>query len=130
MFDARAFGRMKPGALFISTARGGIHDETALLEALQSGPVGGAGLDVWDEEPPPLDHPLLKLDNVVATYHTAGVSHEARRNVAAIAAEQIVGLLKGGHPPRLVNPEVWPAYVARFEAALGAHVQTAEPTLE
>jgi D-3-phosphoglycerate dehydrogenase len=130
LIDARAFARMKPGALFITTARGGIHDETALAQALQSGHLGGAGLDVWDQEPPPLDHPLLKLDNVVATYHTAGVSHEARRNVAAIAAEQIVGVFKGGRPPRLVNPEVWPAYVARFEAVLGTHVQTMEPTLE
>jgi hypothetical protein len=77
-----------------------------------------------------LDHPLLKLDNVVATYHTAGVSHEARRNVAAIAAEQIVGMLKGGRPPRLVNPEVWPAYAARFEKMMGLPVQHVEQTLE
>ena len=123
MMDARAFGRMKPGALFITTARGGIHDETALLQALQSGHIAGAGLDVWNQEPPPLDHPLLELDNVVASFHTAGVTHEARRNMAAIAAEQIAGALKGGHPPRLINPEVWPAYAARFEAALGLKVQ-------
>lgn len=123
MIDARALRRMKRGALFITTARGGIHDETALLEALQSGHLGGAGLDVWDVEPPPLDHPLLKQDNVIAGFHTAGVTHEARRNVAAIAAEQIVAVLKGGRPPRLINPEVWPAYAARFEAVLGARVQ-------
>jgi D-3-phosphoglycerate dehydrogenase len=123
MIDARALQRMKRGALFITTARGGIHDEAALLEALQSGHVGGAGLDVWDQEPPPLDHPLLKLDSVIASFHTAGVTHEARRNMAAIAAEQIVGALKGGRPPRLINPEVWPAYAARFEAVLRAQVQ-------
>ena len=76
-------------------ARGGIHDE-ALLEALRSGHLG-AGLDVWDKEPPPLDHPLLKLENVVASYHTAGVTPEARRNMWAFAAEQIVGIFKGGH---------------------------------
>jgi D-3-phosphoglycerate dehydrogenase len=52
------------------------------------------------------------------------VTHEARRNMAAIAAEQIVAALKGGRPPRLINPEVWPAYAARFEAALGQKVQT------
>ena len=118
MLGARAFGRMKRGAFFLSTARGGIHDEKALLEALVSGQVGGAGLDVWDVEPPPLDHPLLKLDRVVATFHTAGVTHEARRNMAAIAAEQIVGVLQGARPPRLVNPEVWPACAARLAAAL------------
>ena len=123
MIDARALARMKRGALFITTARGGIHDEAALLDALQSGQVGGAGLDVWDREPPPLDHPLLKLDSVIASFHTAGVTHEARRNIGAIAAEQIVGVLKGGRPPRLINPEVWPAYTARFHAVLGAPVQ-------
>ncbi|MBK5105780.1 MAG: hydroxyacid dehydrogenase [Burkholderiales bacterium] len=123
MIDARALQRMKRGALFITTARGGIHDETALLAALQSGHIAGAGLDVWDKEPPPLAHPLLKFENVIASYHTAGVTHEARRNMAAIAAEQIVGVLKGGRPPRLINPEVWPAYAARYAAVLGAQVQ-------
>ena len=126
MINAAALGRMKRGALFVTTARGGIHDEAALLQALQSGHIAGAGLDVWEQEPPPLDHPLLKLANVVASFHTAGVTHEARRNMAAIAAEQIVGALKGGRPPRLINPEVWPAYAARFEAALGVPVQTME----
>ena len=119
MIDARAFARMKPGAIFITTARGGIHNEAALFEALKSGRLSGAGLDVWTQEPPPLDHPLLTLANVVATFHTAGVTHEARRNMATIAALQIVEVLKGGRPPRLVNPEVWPAFAARFEALLG-----------
>jgi len=111
--DAAAFARMKKGAIFISTARGGIHDEAALVQALQSGHLAGAGLDVWDQEPPPLDHPLLAMDNVYATFHTAGVTHEARRNVASIAADQIAGVLAGERPPRLVNPEVWPAYEKR-----------------
>ena len=119
MFDARAFAAMKPGSLFVTNARGGIHDETALLHALQSGHLAGAGLDVWDQEPPPLDHPLLALDNVIATFHTAGVTHEARRNMAAIAAEQIAGLLRGERPPRLINPEVWPLYEKRYAALLG-----------
>ena len=123
MMDAAAFARMKPGAVFVTTARGGIHDEAALLDALRSGHLGGAGLDVWDEEPPPLDHPLLGLENVVATYHTAGVTQEARRNMALFSAEQVVGILKGGRPPRLINPEVWPAYARRFEALMGARVQ-------
>lgn len=123
LFDQRAFARMKPGAAFITTARGGIHDEAALLAALLSGHLGGAGLDVWEPEPPPLDHGLLKLENVVATFHTAGVTREARRNMADIAAEQIVGFLKGARPPRLVNPEAWPSCAARFEALLGRPVQ-------
>lgn len=123
MMDAAAFARMKKGALFMTTARGGIHDESALLAALDSGHLRGAGLDVWEQEPPPLEHPLLRQANVVATYHTAGVTREARRNIAAYAAEQIVSILKGGRPPRLINPEVWPAYAKRFEALMGFRVR-------
>jgi D-3-phosphoglycerate dehydrogenase len=130
MIDAGAFARMKKGAVFVTTARGGIHDEEALLDALQSGHLRGAGIDVWDKEPPPLDHPLLQQENVVASYHTAGVTPEARRNMWALAAEQIVGILKGGRPPRLVNPEVWPAYARRFEAITGSHVQPESLSLE
>jgi D-3-phosphoglycerate dehydrogenase len=113
MIDAGAFARMKQGAIFVTTARGGIHDEQALIEALRSGHLAGAGVDVWDREPPPLDHPLLQMDKVFASFHIAGVTHEARRNVASMSAEQIVLLLAGGRPPRLVNPEVWPAYQQR-----------------
>jgi D-3-phosphoglycerate dehydrogenase len=113
MIDAAAFARMKKGAIFVTTARGGIHDEAALVEALRSGHLAGAGVDVWDREPPPLDHPLLAMDNVYATFHTAGVTHEARRNIAQMSAEQIAALLAGERPPRLVNPEVWPAYERR-----------------
>nr|WP_217344762.1 hydroxyacid dehydrogenase [Noviherbaspirillum sp. L7-7A]MBV0878942.1 hydroxyacid dehydrogenase [Noviherbaspirillum sp. L7-7A] len=118
MFDAAAFKAMKPGALFITTARGGIHDEAALAQALQAGHLRGAGLDVWSVEPPPADHPLLGMGNVVATHHTAGVSHEARYNIAKVAAEQIALLAGGEKPPRLVNPEVWPVYTKRFRQAL------------
>ena len=114
MMDAAAFAKMKKGAVFVTTARGGIHDENALHDALTSGHLYGAGVDVWEKEPPPLDHPLLKLRNIVATYHTAGVTWEARRNMATYAAEQIVGILKGGRPPRLINAEAWPLYAKRF----------------
>lgn len=109
LMNAERFAAMKPGAIFISTARSGIHDEAALAEALTSGHLAGAGLDVWTQEPPPAHHPLLALPNVVATYHTAGVTQEARRNNATMAATQIVELLTTGQrPARLVNPEVWP----------------------
>jgi D-3-phosphoglycerate dehydrogenase len=119
MMNADAFARMKKGAVFITTARGGIHDESALVEALRSGHLAGAGLDVWDQEPPPLDHPLLAMDHVFATFHTAGVTHEARRNIAAISAEQIAGILRGERPPRLINPEVWPAFEKRRAQIFG-----------
>lgn len=123
MFDATVFARMRHGALFISTARGGIHDEAALAHALRSGHLGGAGLDVWDIEQPPLDHPLLALPNVFATFHTAGVTHEARRNMAVIAAEQVLGLLRGERPPRLVNPEAWPQVLARLVHRTGRNTK-------
>ncbi|MEZ5730435.1 MAG: hydroxyacid dehydrogenase [Burkholderiaceae bacterium] len=116
MFDAVRFAAMKPGAIFVSTARGGIHDEAALAQALQSGHLAGAGLDVWETEPPALDHPLLAMPNVVSTYHTAGVSHEGRHRVAANAAEQLAGFMAGERPPRLVNPEVWPRVAERLRS--------------
>jgi D-3-phosphoglycerate dehydrogenase len=115
MMNAEAFARMKKGAIFITTARGGIHDEAALVQALRCGHLAGAGVDVWDQEPPP----LLAMDNVFATFHMAGVTHEARGNVAAIGAEQIAGVLAGERPPRLVNPEVWPAFERRRARILG-----------
>jgi len=119
LMNAAAFAAMKPGSIFVSTARGGIHDEAALHAALASGHLGGAGLDVWDQEPPPADHPLLQLPNVVATFHTAGVTHEARRNNATLAATQIVKLLADGQrPERLVNAAVWPRASERIAAAI------------
>lgn len=119
LIDADAFARMRPGAIFITTARGGIHDEAALAAALDSGHLAGAGLDVWDVEPPPLDHPLLPRDNIVSTYHTAGATHEARSRMARYASEQMFAVLGGARPPRLVNPEVWPAYTKRFQRIMG-----------
>ena len=94
MINERAFAQMKLGSVFITTARGGIHDEAALAAALGSGHLRGAALDVWDVEPPPLDHPLLRFDNVVATYHTSGVTPEARGRMGSFAADQIVDLLR------------------------------------
>jgi D-3-phosphoglycerate dehydrogenase len=119
MIGARQFALMQPHAYFITTARGFIHDETALLEALRSKSIAGAGLDVWSKEPPPPEHPLLQFDNVLASPHTAGVTREARTNMGRIAAEQMLDALDGKRPPRLINPEVWPAYVKRFERAFG-----------
>ncbi len=115
MINADAFAKMPKGTTLLTTARGGIVDEAALVDAMRSGHLGAAGIDVWDIEPPPLDHPLLQLDNVVSTYHTAGVTHEARGRMARIASEQVIDVLAGKRPPRLVNPEVWPAYIKRFE---------------
>ncbi|MET0922303.1 MAG: hydroxyacid dehydrogenase [Xanthobacteraceae bacterium] len=119
MIGAKQFALMQPHAYFITTARGFIHDERALAEALREKRIAGAGLDVWDKEPPPADHPLLKVDNVIASPHMAGVTREARANMGKIAAEQLIMTLDGKRPPRIVNPQVWPAYAKRFEQTFG-----------
>jgi D-3-phosphoglycerate dehydrogenase len=119
MIGAREFAAMQRHAYFITTARGFIHDEAALLDALRDKRIVGAGLDVWSKEPPPPDHPLLQFDNVLASPHTAGVTKEARINMGRIAAEQILDALDGKRPPRIINPEVWPDYARRFERTFG-----------
>ncbi len=120
MLDAEAFAHMRQGSWFVSTARGGIHDETALFHALHSGHLAGAGLDVWATEPPPADHPLLQLDNVLASPHTAGVTHEARHRIAAEAAQRILAVLDGCRPANVLNPDVWPRFEERRVALLEA----------
>ena len=119
MIGARQYALMQPHAFFINTARGGIHDEAALAKALQEKRLAGAGLDVWETEPPPVEHPLLAFDNVLVSPHTAGVTREARANMGRIAAEQLIGLFDGKPVPRVLNPEVWPRYAERFTAAFG-----------
>lgn len=115
LFNGEVFNQTKTGATFISTARGCIHNEADLYTALKSGKLSGAGLDVWAVEPPSKDNPLLALPNVVSTFHTAGVTHEARFNGAKNGAEQIRTLVKGIKPPRIVNPEVWPLVAEKIK---------------
>lgn len=119
MMGAAQFARMQKHAYFITTARGGIHDEAALATALTQRQLAGAGLDVWEDEPPPADHPLLRFDNVVVSPHNAGVTRQSRHNIARIAAEQMIDILDGKKPPRLLNPDVWPTYRERFARILG-----------
>jgi D-3-phosphoglycerate dehydrogenase len=114
---------MQKHAYFVTTARGGIHDEDALGAALAAKQIAGAGLDVWNDEPPPHDHKLMAFDNVLVSPHTAGATHESRDNMARYAAEQLIDILDGKRPPRLINPEVWPAYCDRFEQILGVRPQ-------
>lgn len=119
LLGAREFARMKPSAYFVNTARGGIHDEPALARALSEGRIAGAGVDVFLKEPPPTDHPLLGLDTVLVSPHTAGVTRESLRQMSLSAAEQWIELLNGRAPPRVVNPEAWPAFGRRFSEIFG-----------
>ncbi|MCH7937495.1 MAG: hydroxyacid dehydrogenase [Proteobacteria bacterium] len=123
MVGKREFQLMKPTAYFITTARGRIHDEEALAAVLSDGGIAGAGLDVFAEEPPPLDHPLLNFDNVIVSPHIAGITDDSTYNMASSAAEQWLTIFRGARPPRLVNPDVWSAYRERFGRVTG---ETAE----
>ncbi|OLP03956.1 3-phosphoglycerate dehydrogenase [Mycolicibacterium porcinum] len=118
------FAAMKPTAYFITTARGPVHDESALLDALRSGGIAGAGLDVFHTEPPRADDPLLKMANVVATPHTAGITVEAARDIAVATATQWSTIFGGQLPPRLLNPDVWPRYCERFHDVFGFRPST------
>ena len=119
MMGAAQYALMQPHAYFITTARGDIHDEAALAEALRNRQIAGAGLDVWSKEPPPADHPLLAFDNVLVSPHTAGITRETRAHMGRIAAGQLLDALDGKRPPRIVNPDVWPVYATRFEQMFG-----------
>jgi D-3-phosphoglycerate dehydrogenase / 2-oxoglutarate reductase len=119
LIGAREYALMQPTAYFITTARGSIHDEAALERALRDKKIAGAGLDVWEKEPPPAAHPLMKYDNVLVTPHMAGVTREARTRMGQIAAAQMLDALDGKPVPRIINPQVWPAYARRFERAFG-----------
>ncbi|HEX3937952.1 MAG TPA: hydroxyacid dehydrogenase [Xanthobacteraceae bacterium] len=119
LIGGREFALMKPDAFFITTARGSIHDEEALERALRDKKLAGAGLDVWEKEPPAASHPLMQYDNVMVTPHMAGVTKEARIRMGRIAAEQMLDALDGKPVPRIVNPQVWPDYAKRFEQTFG-----------
>jgi len=103
MFDAAAFAAMKPGALFVNVARGGLVDEAALLAALESGQVGGAGLDVFAHEPPDPDAPLPRHPRVVATPHVGGVTDVMFRRTAELFAGNLQRWAAGETPRWAVN---------------------------
>jgi D-3-phosphoglycerate dehydrogenase len=113
IMNAERFAQMKQGAVFINASRGGHVDEAALLAALDSGHLFGAGLDVTDPEPPLKDNPLLYRENVVVTPHIASATTSGRRKMWTDALNQVLQVLRGEQPSHLINPAVWPQVAAR-----------------
>lgn len=105
LFNADAFAQMKPGAILVNTARGGIVDQDALLEAVRSGRLGGAGLDVTDPEPMPVDHPLLRQERVIVVPHIGSSSVRTRTRMADLAVENLLAGLRGERLRHCVNPD-------------------------
>src|SRR5215813_712164 len=129
-----AFAKMKKGVRIINCARGGLIDEAALREAIESGKVAGAALDVFETEPPPPDHPLLQLDQVIATPHLGASTTEAQEGVAFTVAEQmrdylLAGALRGAvNIPALGGKELTllQPYISLAESLGRFHAQLAE----
>jgi len=105
IFNKEAFAKMKNTAIFINTARGPVHNEEDLYEALVSNKIWGAGLDVTNPEPMNADNPLLSMENVAVLPHIGSATIEARTGMARLAAENIIGFFKNGIVPNIVNPE-------------------------
>ena len=105
LIGAAKFAMMKPTAVLINTSRGPVVDQRALYEALKSGQIFAAALDVTEVEPIPPDDPLLTLDNIIITPHIASASFTTRKNMALMAADNLLAGLRGQTPPNCVNPK-------------------------
>ena len=106
MMGADQFGAMRPGAIYLNTARATLHDTDALVAALESGHLGGAGLDHFEGEVLPTDHPLTAIANVVLTPHIGGATYDVESNQAALVVADLKAILDGGKPVNCANPEV------------------------
>jgi D-3-phosphoglycerate dehydrogenase / 2-oxoglutarate reductase len=106
LFNAERIARMRPGSIFLNTARAALHDLEALTRALAEGHLGGAGLDHFEGEMLPADHPLAGLDNVVLTPHIGGASYNAEVNHTRLVVGGLAALLSGERPDHILNPEV------------------------
>lgn len=106
LVNAQKLSLMKKTAYLINNSRGPVVDEKALYEALRKEQIAGAGLDVFEQEPTPVDNPLLKLDNVVVAPHISSASLETRAKMSEMVAENLVAFFEGKRPPNLVNSDV------------------------
>lgn len=113
LLGRQEFALMKRTALFVNTARAELADEEALYQALKEGRIAGAALDVFSKEPPPPDHPLLQLPNVVATPHIGGNTHEIPTHQSHIVVSDLERLFQGQRPQHVVNPETLQAFHRR-----------------
>lgn len=109
MIDAARLACLKPGAYLVNTARGSVVDEAALVDALASGRLAGAAIDVYDPEPPLPGNPLLRMENVIVTPHFCAMTEESLRNMAVAVAEGVLDALAGRKPRFLVDPGMWEA---------------------
>ena len=107
LINARAFSLMKRTAFFVNVGRGPIHNEAALVEALQTGQIAGAALDVTEIEPLPPDSPLIRLKNTILTPHALCWTDECFEDIATTALTSIVDVMNGRRPKHLVNPDAW-----------------------
>ena len=114
--NERRLRLMKRGSYLINASRGGVVDEAALIKVLEDGHLAGAGLDVFDPEPPLADNPLLKMRNVVLTPHIASYTDSGMAAMQAGTVENIANVLKGERPRWIANPEAWPGRMERVNA--------------
>ena len=108
LFGAPQFALMKPTAFLINTARGGVVDQAALIDALRDGQIAGAAVDVFDPEPPGPDNPLFTLPGTLVTPHVAGLAEQAMMDLSQAIARQVARALRGERPVHLLNPCAWP----------------------
>jgi phosphoglycerate dehydrogenase-like enzyme len=113
LISTRELHLLKPGSYVINASRGPVLDEAALIAALQEGHLAGAGLDVFDPEPLHPDNPLLKMENVIVTPHSAGNTLQGSIRTGQMLVEQVLHVLRGERPPDLLNPEAWPGRMQR-----------------
>ena len=106
LIGAKELAAMRSSAIIVNCSRGGIIDEAALAEALKGGRIAGAGIDVFEAEPPPAEHPLFALPNVVHSLHVAGVTESGMKGMASACADAIDAIVAGDRPANLLNPEV------------------------